>query len=169
MAYCGDQNGAWSPSTSSSLPEWLQVTFADFVLVTRVTIHETYRAPSVTQIEALNAYDTSATTIWSGTDTAGCGATPLVLHFDGSVPTRTLKISTSASGYEQIDAVELCGVAVPAPPISPPLPPLPPAAPPPCSAEIDLVMVLDNSGSVGAQRSDLISFARAVVGNFAMD
>ena len=47
-------------------------------------------------------------------------------------------------------------------------PPLPPAAPPPCSAEIDLVMVLDNSGSVGAQRSDLISFARAVVGNFAM-
>ena len=37
-----------------------------------------------------------------------------------------------APGYEQIDAVQLCGVAVQAPP-SPPASPSPPLAPPPCA------------------------------------
>jgi len=50
----------------------------------------------------------------------------------------------------------------------PPSPPSPPALPPPCSGEIDLVMVLDNSGSVGAQRPQVIDFARHVVGSFVM-
>ena len=59
----------------------------------------------------------------------------------------------------------------PTPPTPPPLPPMAPSSPmspPPCASEVDLVLVLDNSQSVGSERGTVINFARAVVGQFKM-
>ena len=164
---CADTSGAWSTSTSAATAEWLQVTFGGGLLqLYRVTIYETYRAPFVTKVEAF-LDPSNPTTIWQGTDETSCGSS-LELSFPAGVVADKLKIWTLVSGFEQIDAVQACGVVVPYPPSSPPTPPAPPAAPPPCSSQVDVVLVLDNSGSVGAQRPEVLNFARDVVGAFTM-
>lgn len=132
----------------------------------KVAIYETYRAPFVTKVEAF-LDPSNPTTIWQGTDDTSCGSS-LEISFTAGVVADKLKIWTLASGYEQLDAVQACGVVIPYPPSPPPAPPTPPSAPPPCSSEVDVVMVIDNSGSVGAQRPEVLNFARQVVGAFTM-
>ena len=147
------------------------MTYASFFIVYKVSIYETYGAPFVTKVEAYDAVSGAPTTIWEGTDTdtdtTSCGSA-FTVSVDGGLVSNRLRIYTATSGYEQIDAVQLCGVVVPGPPSAPPLPPSPPEAPPPCSAQIDMVLVLDNSASVGSQRFSVLSFARAVVVKFEM-
>jgi len=167
---CADSAGAWSPSTSVSTPEWVSVTFGAGSLfkIYDVSIYETYRAPFVTKVEVLNPYEPGASTIlWEGTDTTSCGSSFDIRYIDGAVGD-SIKITTLASAFEQIDAVQMCGTSVPFPPKPPPLPPSPPSTPPPCDSQVDLTLVIDNSGSVGAQRPDVIDFARQVVRQFQM-
>ena len=54
---------------------------------------------------------------------------------------------------------------------SPPPPPAPPAAPPAprCLALVDLVLVLDRSGSVGPQQDEIKGFADQVLSQFELD
>ena len=54
---------------------------------------------------------------------------------------------------------------------SPPPPPAPPAAPPAprCVALVDIVLVLDRSGSVGPQEDDIKGFADQVLSQFELD
>jgi hypothetical protein len=137
------------------------------MLVRRISIYETYMAPFVTSVEVINSASSAATTVWQGTDTTSCGSFLDILIADGVIAD-TIKVNTLVFGYEQIDAVQVCGEIVKSPPSMPPLPPSPPAVPPPCSGQVDLVLVLDNSGSVGAQRSEVLRFARQVVSEFTM-
>ena len=162
---CADQYGAWAPSTSGADAEWLEVTYASFFIVYRVLIYETNQAPFVTKVEANQAAGGASTTIWEGTDTTACGSA-LTIAIDGGVVSNQLRIHTARSGYEQVDAVQLCGMIVAAPPSAPPLPPLPPTAPPPCTAQVDLVLVIDNSRSVAGERATILDFALAVVSKF---
>ena len=141
------------------------MTYASFFIVYRVVIYETNQAPFVTKVDAFEAPSGAPTTIWEGTDATSCGSA-FTIAIDGDVVSNRLRIYTATSGYEEIDAVQLCGVVVPGPPSAPPLPPLPPLAPPPCVAQLDLVLVVDKSSSVGGQRSTILEFARAVVGKF---
>jgi len=167
---CADTSGAWSPSTGASTPEWVSVTFGadSFFTIYSVSIYETYSAPFVTKVEVLNSYQSGASTIlWQGTDTTSCGSSFDIRYIDGAVGD-SIKITTVGSGYEQIDAVQMCGISVPLPPAPSPLPPAPPSAPPPCESQVDLTLVIDNSGSVGAQRPNVIDFARKVVAQFEM-
>jgi len=171
---CGDQAGAWSPSTSSSNAETLNVEFAETFSVTYFKIYETYRAGFVTKVELLD-WDQVAHTIFSGPDTTVCGASLRVTYgvagSPGPIITKAIKITTASSGYEQIDAVQMCGYATPyppQPPQPPPSPPRPPTVPPPCLGKVDVTLVIDNSGSVGAQRPDVLNFMRAVVSHFEM-
>jgi len=163
---CGDLGGAWSPQTSSGT-HWLQAWYPQLFLVHRITIYETNRAPFVNSVEAINSATNSPTTVWQGTDTTTCGSSLDVVIPNGVLADR-VKVNTATTSYPQIDAVQICGLVVPSPPAFPPSPPAPPAVPPPCSGQIDLVMVLDNSASVGAQRPDVLTFARQVVSFFTM-
>lgn len=147
----------------------MELTYNTLVELYEIKIYVGYRSHFVTKVEAFDL-DGSRTTVYLGPDTTQCGDV-LAITLDGTVLANRLKVTTQVSGYEQIDAVAMCGAAHPYPPAAPPSPPslpAPPAAPPPCDAEVDLVMVLDNSGSVGAQRADVLDFARLVVGQFAM-
>lgn len=163
---CGDVAGAWSPAQNAGA-RWLQASYDQILLVHRITIYETYRAPFVNSVEAINSATNSPTTVWQGTDTTTCGSSLEILIPNGVLADR-IKVNTVTSGFPQIDAVQICGIVVPSPPLPPPSPPAPPMMPPPCSGQIDLVMVLDNSGSVGSARPDVLTFARQVVGFFEM-
>jgi len=171
---CADAAGAWSPASSVSSEEWLQLTFPTYVIVGSVVIYETYKSKFVLKVELRDAAEMWHTVFdavdGGDTDDTSCPG-QLTVALGPSllgIGSRTVKITTATSGYEQIDAVQLCGSPVPPPPQPPPSPPSPPSVPPPCAVEIDVVMVLDNSGSVGAQRPDVLNFARAVVGFFTM-
>lgn len=171
---CGDTAGTWTPSTSANEPNWLSVTFGGSMFqIHWIYIYETYEAPFVTKVEGMVG-DTVTAVAWEGTDTTSCGSAFEIFMANNPLNADGLRISTQVYGYEQIDAVQICGIAishpplVSPPPLSPPPPPTPPAAPPPCNVEVDLVLVLDNSGSVGGQRPDVIAFARLIVSAFVM-
>ena len=122
----------------------------------------------------VEAYDPSgaSTILWEGTDTTACG-TAFEIAIDGpnyaAVNTNTIRIHTSKPGdYEEVDAVQLCGNVVPFPPTAPPQPPAPPFAPPPCTAPVDLVLVVDKSSSVAGERAASLSFAREIVASFEL-
>ena len=51
---------------------------------------------------------------------------------------------------------------------TPPLPPSSPPSPPPCEAELELVLVLDKSGSVASVQSSILAFARDLVAQFTL-
>lgn len=103
--------------------------------------------------------------IWQDVDTTACGSS-LEITWPAGVVANVIKVYTQTSGYAQIDAVQACGVIVPYPPVPPPSPPAPPAVPPPCSAEVDIVFVLDRSYSIGAQWEDLVTLVRRFVSSF---
>jgi hypothetical protein len=143
------------------------VTYANFFTIYQVSIYETNGAGFVSRVDAYSAPDGTSTTIWEGVDSTTCGSA-LTVKINGGVVSNRLRIHTAYAGYEQIDAVQLCGVIVPSPLSAPPPPPHPPIAPPPCDAQIDIVLVVDNSGSVGRERPIILEFAKAIVSKFVM-
>ena len=144
----------------------MEVTYDSLVVIGSFAIYETFQAPFVQKVEA-QLSGGQFVVIWEGLDATTCGSA-LTARFGSGAVTNKLKITTQGSGFPQIDAVQICGEVVPFPPSSPPLPPSPPMAPPPCAEEVDIVLVLDNSASVGAQRPDIVAFAHEVVGEFEM-
>ena len=68
---CGDKKTAWAPLTSSSDPEWLEVSFATPVNATGFTVYETFVGGFVYQVDLIDT-DNVYHTIWTGTDTTAC-------------------------------------------------------------------------------------------------
>ena len=163
---CADQAGAWSPASSSSTPETLVVSWGSLLEIHRIHVYETNSAPFVTKIEVL--FQGQATTFWQGTDTTACGSSLEATRIASPILGDAVRVTTAVSGYEQIDAVQVCGQVALYPPAPPPSSPAPPASPPPCTAKLDIVMVLDNSQSVGSSRETVLTFARGVVAAFRM-
>ena len=120
----------------------------------------------MTKVEAYS-WDGTATTVWEAIDATACGSYLGIVLAD-SVISKTIKISTQPSSYAQIDAVQICGSIVTNPPATPPQSPVPPLPPPECNAQVDIVLVVDNSQSVGSSRPSVLAFVRAVVGQFKM-
>jgi len=52
---CADAAGAWSPASSVSSEEWLQLTFPTYVIVGSVVIYETYKSKFVVKVELRDA------------------------------------------------------------------------------------------------------------------
>ena len=140
---CGDKNGAWSPSTSSSDAQWVEASFAALTLVHRIFVYETFLAPFVSSIEAINSYSGSSTIVWqdnsfSGAsrieDTTSCGSALEVVIPNGALADK-IKVTTAAFGFEQIDAIQICGISY-APrrrPTRPTRRPSQPPSPPPAA------------------------------------
>jgi len=102
---CGDLAKAWSPSTSASTAEWLEVTFGNSLMrLHTVTIYETYRAPFVTKVEAALGASTR-TTIWQGTDTTSYGCFWLRADRRGSGLWRDHTLPTLASALAPKPAI----------------------------------------------------------------
>ena len=169
---CGDNGNAWAPSLSLSAAEWLEVSFDQVMVPSRILIYETYQAPFVTSVELMSPwYGTSvfaSVAAFAGPDSTACGSVLEVNVTEAASlsAVNTAKIHTGASGHEQIDAVQLCGTIVAVPPPPPPGTQAPTF--PRCEIEMDLVLVIDNSGSVGAQRPSAVEFIREVISTFEL-
>eukprot|EP00966_Prymnesium_polylepis_P147759 3413487-Prymnesium_polylepis.1 len=124
---CADSSYAWLPRTGGPEPEWLLVIFASPLRATSVEIFETYNAPFVTSVEAIDPAGQS-TTIFSGPDMTPCGSA-LTIELSGSTIVEQIKIHTAVEGYEEIDAVRISGWHLHLPGLPPPLPPYPPSQP----------------------------------------
>jgi len=146
---CADMAGAWCPATSSNSEEWLQLTFPTYVIVGSVMIYETYMSQFVVKVELRDAAEMWHTVFdavdGGDTDDTSCSGRLTVALGPSllGIGSRTVKITTAVYGFEQIDAVQLCGSPVPPPPQPPPSPPSPPSVPPPCDIEIDVVARLE--------------------------
>ena len=96
---CGDVAGAWAPGSSSGNPEWLDVSFALYMVASRILIYETYRAPFVTSVELVEL-NSASTTVFAGTDDTSCGSALEVVVPNAVPPVHTIRINTQRSGYE---------------------------------------------------------------------
>lgn len=140
------------------------MSFAVTAAAQYLRIYETYAAGFVEQVELI--YYAGSVVVFDGIDSTACGEA-LEIALDGTIVTKTVKITTRQFGYEQIDAVQLCGPEAAAPPFFPP-PPSPPSVPT-CSEPLDLVLVFDHSSSVGGELGPMREFARGIVETFEMD
>jgi hypothetical protein len=107
---CEDSPRAWSPAGGTDAPEWLEVRFADAVPATGVVVHETYEGGFVTRIEAI---DTSGVrhAVWTGDDATACGGRFAPTWEATAFDVIGVRIHTAAPYWEEIDAVELVGLA----------------------------------------------------------
>ncbi|OGO50953.1 MAG: hypothetical protein A2148_02345 [Chloroflexi bacterium RBG_16_68_14] len=105
---CGDYGESWAPLSSGSDPEWLEVSFAQPVYATGLTVWETYNAPFIDEV---NLIDTGNDyhTVWTGTDITQCPG-KFALTFDQTgYRVDGIRIYTLVDGWEEIDAVQLVG------------------------------------------------------------
>lgn len=114
---CGDAPTNWAPLGDTDAPEWLELVYATPVQAYGVSIFEDFAGPPgdpdgfVILIEGRDL--TGAWhTLWEDLDTTPCGAS-----FDPAWPTTgfeidAIRVTTSKNWYEEIDAVELYGLAL---------------------------------------------------------
>jgi len=116
LGICEDATTNWSPLTPSPDPEWLEVGYATPVQATGVEVHEKLEAPFVTQID-LRDTSSNLHTVWTGTDATTCGSVLVVTFPATSYLVTGVVVRTAAPNWEEIDAVELVGLAgtMPAP------------------------------------------------------
>jgi len=105
---CGDISTAWAPSTSGAGVEWLRLVYATDAHATGFSIHETNVAGSVDQVEYIEPGG-AAHVIWSASDGTACGNYLTITHAQTSYLVREVRVTTSLSGWEEIDAVRLLG------------------------------------------------------------
>ena len=107
---CGDRSTAWSPSTSGSGAEWLKATYAQTVYATGLRVHETYQAGFITGIDLLEP-DGTVHALSISPDSTPCAGYYELTFAETPYLVNAIVVHTAKSGYEEIDAVELTGVA----------------------------------------------------------
>jgi RHS repeat-associated protein len=105
---CATNGKSWAGTSSGT--HWLQLEYAAPVQSVGVRVHEAGGTGSVTKIEVIDEGGTSHT-VWTGTDTTGCGGWLEVGYDQTSYKAKSVKLTTV--GTRQIDAVAV--VAAPAP------------------------------------------------------
>ena len=109
----GDHATAWASRDPDGGAEWLELTFEIPVEPTLVRVHETYNAGAITKIEAKDGTG-EWRTVWDGA--AATVETPRWLEVAvpaGGWTTREIRVtldSTTVTGWNEIDAVELVGL-----------------------------------------------------------
>jgi hypothetical protein len=111
LGICADQATNWAPLAPDPDPEWLEVSYATAVRATSVEVHEKLEAPFVTQIDLR---DTTGIlhTVWAATDATSCGSVLAVSFPETSYLVDGVVVRTAAQNWEEIDAVELIGLAL---------------------------------------------------------
>ena len=108
---CVDWPSAWAPSSAGTDPEWLELRYSRPVHATGVVIHETNQGGFVYQVDLIDS-DGVYETVWSGEDPTPCpGAFALTWERTDTLILGA-RIHTQAPGFEEIDAVELIGLAL---------------------------------------------------------
>lgn len=110
ISSCGDQTNAWASTGGASDSAQLNLTYSNSVYATSFAIYETNVDGFISKVEFENNAG-SVSTVWEDTDDTVCAGylnesftitstkgNKLVLYTDGAV-----------GGYEEIDAVQLCG------------------------------------------------------------
>ena len=113
-ASCVDSTTAWAPLSSGSEPEWLRLRYSTPVNANGVRIHETNIAGFVTAIELVEPGGTKhAITIPA--DNTSCPGYFEVNFSPTPYLVAEVIVHTQATGWEEIDAVELLSVSTPPP------------------------------------------------------
>eukprot|EP00966_Prymnesium_polylepis_P037895 879176-Prymnesium_polylepis.1 len=126
---CMSSASAWAPEGYTSAEQWLLVAFPFATIASSIEIFETYNAPFVRRVEAIDPQGQS-TTVFTGPDTTTCGSS-LTINLPLSILVAQVKIHTASGYFEEIDAVRMTGLLVPwpPPPHNPPWqPPMPPGS-----------------------------------------
>ncbi len=109
---CGDLPTAWAPQSSGSGPEWLRLNYAVPVYANGVRIHETNIGKFVTAIELVEPGGAKHA-ISIPTDNTSCPGYFEVNFSQTPYLVSAVIVHTQASGWEEIDAVELLSSAPP--------------------------------------------------------
>lgn len=101
----GDIGGAWAPSSSSSLVEWVELEFTSDYPVTALRVYETNKSGSV---YAVVDRTTGEELLYSGPPDPRTVSCALEVSLDGPRVIRTLRVYlTNRPGYAEIDTVAL--------------------------------------------------------------
>jgi hypothetical protein len=110
--FYGDFATAWAPAASDAGPEWIELSYAQAVVPTRVDIHETSAAGFVTRVEAWDEGTGGLVVLWEGTDPSPDERTVFSPPLDAvafATDRIRITIDTSVPGWNEIDAVGLIG------------------------------------------------------------
>jgi hypothetical protein len=111
LGVCSDLPTSWSPLTSEPTPEWIELGYATPVRARSVEVHEKLEAPFVTQIDVRDT-NGALHTVWAATDSTSCGSVLVASFSELPYFVQAVVVRTAKLGWEEIDAVELVGVAV---------------------------------------------------------
>lgn len=115
---CGDKVTAWA-SQSNSTVEWLELTYAVPIYLTRITIYETYNPGQIVNVEVIEP-NGSAHSVYSATplDLRDTCPHQTVISWDTPLnyPAEKVRVTVDQSvlgmGWAEIDAVEVQGIQV---------------------------------------------------------
>jgi hypothetical protein len=107
---CTDVITNWSPLTGEDIPEWLELGYPSAVAATSVEVHESLEAGFVYQVDLRDSFG-DLHTITTGADPTACGEVKAPSFAATSYPVDGVVVYTQALGWEEIDAVELVGLA----------------------------------------------------------
>jgi len=108
----GDYETAWAPSASEGGAEWIELTYADAVIPTRVDVHESSAAGFVTRVEAWDDGSGAWVVLWEGSDPSPDERSVFSPPLDRvafATDRIRVTIDTSVPGWNEIDAVSLVG------------------------------------------------------------
>lgn len=115
---CSDNVLAWAPAPSGPDPEWLRLGYATPVYATAVRVRESWVTGSVKGIDLVEPNGAiHALTIPA--DTTPCPGLFVVTFPQTTYVVVEVIVHTQIADWEEIDAVELVGVAVPSPTATP--------------------------------------------------
>ena len=118
VSVAGNSPDAWCPAGKNNGTDWLEVTFAKPVHATEVRVRQNDTVGAIAKIEAID----SAGTVhvwWEGIDSYKASATREIVWFAVRVPKTAYLVAkvkitlnlAAATGWKEIDAVQLVGVA----------------------------------------------------------
>jgi hypothetical protein len=105
---CGDLGTNWSPLTSTSGPEWIELSYQNHVPAVGVDVLESLEQGFVRRIDL---HDTSGAThtVWNGSDGTSCGGTLEARFAVTPYAVDRVVVHTASPAWEEIDAVSLIG------------------------------------------------------------
>ncbi len=110
----GDDITAWAPAEEDGGIEWIELTYARSVVPTGINIWESSGAGFVTQVDAWDDATHAWRTLWQGNDPTPrevAAFSPPLAATDLATQFIRVTIDTRVPGWNEIDAVELIGVA----------------------------------------------------------
>ena len=107
-----DDPNAWAPLAADGTSDWIELTYAQAVEPSAVTIHETYGNGAVILVEAFDPTSGKWVGLWAGHDPSPEGVaafSPKLLPVTVATDRLRITLGDIVPGWSEIDAVELVG------------------------------------------------------------